>query len=87
MRVGGWLGWCRCGPVCFRARARNIIRYQADSLDKMFGNRRARSGIIVLPCGAGKTLTGVVAASTIGRPVLVLCTSALSVTQWKQQVN
>ena len=31
----------------------------------MFGNGRARSGIIVLPCGAGKTLTGVTAASTI----------------------
>ena len=25
---------------------------------KMFGNGRARSGIIVLPCGAGKTLVG-----------------------------
>jgi DNA excision repair protein ERCC-3 len=31
----------------------------------MFGNGSARSGIIVLPCGAGKTLTGVTAAQTI----------------------
>ncbi|KAJ7284642.1 P-loop containing nucleoside triphosphate hydrolase protein [Mycena rebaudengoi] len=32
-----------------------IIRpYQETSLSKMFGNGRARSGIIVLPCGAGK---------------------------------
>ena len=28
--------------------------YQEKSLSKMFGNGRARSGIIVLPCGAGK---------------------------------
>ena len=27
--------------------------YQEKSLAKMFGNGRARSGIIVLPCGAG----------------------------------
>ena len=27
--------------------------YQERSLSKMFGNGRARSGIIVLPCGAG----------------------------------
>jgi DNA excision repair protein ERCC-3 len=27
--------------------------YQEKSLAKMFGNSRARSGIIVLPCGAG----------------------------------
>ncbi|TFY60810.1 hypothetical protein EVG20_g7280, partial [Dentipellis fragilis] len=34
-----------------------VIRpYQETSLSKMFGNGRARSGIIVLPCGAGKTL-------------------------------
>ncbi|KAG4206618.1 hypothetical protein ERO13_A03G019400v2 [Gossypium hirsutum] len=30
--------------------------YQEKSLSKMFGNGRARSGIIVLPCGAGKSL-------------------------------
>lgn len=38
--------------------------------------RRARSGIIVLPCGAGKTLVGITAACTIKKSVLVLCTSA-----------
>lgn len=32
--------------------------YQDKSLSKMFGNGRARSGIIVLPCGAGKSLVG-----------------------------
>ena len=38
---------------------------------------RARSGIIVLPCGAGKTLVGITAACTIKKSILVLCTSAL----------
>ena len=54
-------------------------------LTKMFGNGRARSGIIVLPCGAGKTLTGVTAAQTIKKSVVVLCTNAVSVLQWKYQ--
>ena len=40
-----------------------IRPYQEKSLSKMFGNGRARSGIIVLPCGAGKSLTGIAAAS------------------------
>lgn len=31
-----------------------IREYQEKALSKMFGNGRARSGIIVLPCGAGK---------------------------------
>jgi DNA excision repair protein ERCC-3 len=51
----------------------------------MFGNGRARSGIIVLPCGAGKTLTGVTAAQTIKKSVVCLCTNAVSVLQWKYQ--
>ncbi|KAL9179190.1 hypothetical protein ACHAXT_008480 [Thalassiosira profunda] len=62
-----------------------IRRYQERSLSKMFGNGRARSGIIVLPCGAGKTLTGVTAAQTIKKSVVVLCTNAVSVLQWQYQ--
>jgi DNA excision repair protein ERCC-3 len=63
-----------------------IIRpYQEKSLSKMFGNGRARSGIIVLPCGAGKTLVGITAACTVKKSCLVLCTSAVSVEQWKAQ--
>jgi DNA excision repair protein ERCC-3 len=62
-----------------------IRRYQERSLAKMFGNGRARSGIIVLPCGAGKTLTGVTAAQTIKKSVVCLCTNSVSVLQWKFQ--
>jgi DNA excision repair protein ERCC-3 len=62
-----------------------IRPYQEKSLSKMFGNGRARSGIIVLPCGAGKTLVGITAACTIKKSVLVLATSSVSVMQWRQQ--
>lgn len=53
-----------------------IRSYQEKSLSKMFGNGRAKSGIIVLPCGAGKTLVGITAACTIKKSVVVLCTSS-----------
>ncbi|CAH8610133.1 unnamed protein product [Heterobilharzia americana] len=59
--------------------------YQEKSLRKMFGNGRARSGVIVLPCGAGKTLVGVTAACTIRKPTFVLCTSGVAVEQWRAQ--
>lgn len=39
----------------------------------------------MLPCGAGKTLVGVTAACTIKKSVLVLCTSVVSVEQWRYQ--
>ncbi|KAI1815250.1 TFIIH basal transcription factor complex helicase-like protein XPB subunit [Poronia punctata] len=62
-----------------------IRPYQEKSLSKMFGNGRAKSGIIVLPCGAGKTLVGVTAACTIKKGVVVLATNNMSVIQWKNE--
>ncbi|GAX74989.1 hypothetical protein CEUSTIGMA_g2435.t1 [Chlamydomonas eustigma] len=59
--------------------------YQEKSLSKMFGNGRGRSGIIVLPCGAGKSLVGVAAATRIKKSCLCLCTSSVSVDQWRHQ--
>uniref|UniRef100_A0A0R0K4M7 DNA 3'-5' helicase n=1 Tax=Glycine max TaxID=3847 RepID=A0A0R0K4M7_SOYBN len=59
--------------------------YQEKSLSKMFGNGRARSGIIVLPCGAGKSLVGVSAACRIKKSCLCLATNAVSVDQWAFQ--
>lgn len=63
-----------------------ILRpYQEKSLRKMFGNGRGRSGVIVLPCGAGKSLVGVTACCTVRKRCLVLCNSGVSVEQWKSQ--
>lgn len=62
-----------------------IRHYQEKSLSKMFGNGRAKSGIIVLPCGAGKTLVGITAACTIKKGVIIFCTNSMSVVQWRQE--
>ncbi|CAG5118352.1 unnamed protein product, partial [Candidula unifasciata] len=63
-----------------------ILRpYQEKSLRKMFGNGRARSGVIVLPCGAGKTLVGVTAACTVRKRCICLATSGVAVEQWRSQ--
>ena len=52
----------------------------------MFSNGRARSGIIVLPCGAGKTLVGITAMVTIKRRTIVVCNGGLAVEQWKKEI-
>ncbi|KAF2786220.1 DNA repair helicase rad25 [Melanomma pulvis-pyrius CBS 109.77] len=62
-----------------------IRYYQEKALGKMFSNSRARSGIIVLPCGAGKTLVGITAACGVKKSTIVLCTSAMSVVQWRAE--
>ncbi|KAL8819110.1 MAG: hypothetical protein Q9223_002381 [Gallowayella weberi] len=73
-------------PLNIDLKASAKIRdYQEKSLRKMFGNNRARSGIIVLPCGAGKTLVGITAACTVKKGVIILCTSSMSVVQWRNE--
>lgn len=62
----------------------HIRYYQERALRKMFSSGRARSGIIVLPCGAGKTLTGITAASTIKKSTMVLTSSSVAVDQWRR---
>lgn len=61
--------------------------YQQTSLSKMFTKRRARSGMIVLPCGAGKTLVGIAACATIRRNCVILCPNLNSVNQWEGQIR
>ena len=72
-------------PIELRHDDSGIRDYQEQALARVFGNHRARSGIIVLPCGSGKTLVGIVAACTVKRSTLVLCNSSVSVEQWYQQ--
>jgi DNA excision repair protein ERCC-3 len=39
----------------------------------------------VLPCGAGKSLVGVAATARVKKSCLCLCTSSVSVDQWRHQ--
>lgn len=62
-----------------------IRPYQEKALSKMFGGGRAKSGIIVLPCGAGKTLVGITATCTVRKNTIVFCNGAVPVQQWYDQ--
>ncbi|XP_063868243.1 general transcription and DNA repair factor IIH helicase subunit XPB-like [Scylla paramamosain] len=44
------------------------------------------SGCVVLPCGSGKTLVGVLAATVMRRRTLVVCATLEQVEQWERQV-
>jgi len=64
----------------------SVRTYQQRALSKMFAvDGVAKSGIVVLPCGAGKTLVGIAACCRIGRRSLVLTTTSVAVDQWRRQ--
>ena len=64
-----------------------IRAYQEKALNIMCNNGIARSGIIVLPCGAGKTLVGILAICTIKRNTIIICNNNVAVKQWYREIN
>jgi len=62
--------------------------YQRESADIYFagGDARGGSGVIVLPCGAGKTIVGICAMTLVKRNTLVLTTSVTAVKQWHREI-
>ncbi|MCI0462010.1 MAG: helicase-associated domain-containing protein [Gemmataceae bacterium] len=62
--------------------------YQREAADVFYagGDARGGSGVIVLPCGAGKTIVGIAAMALIQRSTLVLTTSITAVKQWRREI-
>ncbi|HEX2204056.1 MAG TPA: DNA repair helicase XPB [Longimicrobium sp.] len=58
--------------------------YQRDAADAFHaaGSERGGSGVVVLPCGAGKTVVGLACMAAVGASTLVLTTSVTAVRQW-----
>jgi len=50
------------------------------------GSERGGSGVIVLPCGAGKTIVGIACMSYIQTSTLILTTSVTAIRQWKAEL-
>jgi DNA excision repair protein ERCC-3 len=50
------------------------------------GDVRGGSGVIVLPCGAGKTIVGIAAMAALKKHTLVLTTSTTAVEQWRREI-
>ena len=46
----------------------------------------AGSGVVVLPCGAGKTLVGLAAMASAGAHTLILVTNAVAARQWRAEI-
>lgn len=66
-----------------------VIRdYQDSSICAFYadGSIEGGSGVVVLPCGAGKTIVGIGAMHAIGAQTLILVTNTLSIRQWKNEI-
>jgi DNA excision repair protein ERCC-3 len=65
-----------------------LRQYQRDAADVFWagGSARGGSGVLVLPCGAGKTIIGIAVMSRISQHTLILSTNITALRQWRDEL-
>ena len=66
----------------------HVREYQKQAAEAYIGSALSPggSGVIVLPCGAGKTVVGIYAMSLLKRRTLVLVTNITAARQWRREI-
>jgi len=62
--------------------------YQREAAESFHrgGSVLGGNGVVVLPCGAGKTVVGITVMSLVGTKTLVLTTNTVAVRQWREEI-
>ncbi|MFI0483875.1 DNA repair helicase XPB [Actinomadura sp. 9N215] len=86
----GWPAEDLAGYVDGEAHAISLVEdgwelrsYQRESAEAFW---HGGSGVVVLPCGAGKTIVGAAAMARAEATTLILVTNTVSAHQWKQEL-
>src|ERR1700712_3405800 len=71
-------------PIALDETEWHLRDYQREATDSFW---HGGSGVIVLPCGAGKTLVGAAAMAHAKATTLILVTNTVSARQWKDELT
>lgn len=65
-----------------------LRRYQIGAAESFYksGSVLGGNGVIVLPCGAGKTVVGLGVMNLVGAKTLILTTNTVAVRQWREEI-
>ncbi|MBN1517509.1 helicase-associated domain-containing protein [Candidatus Sumerlaeota bacterium] len=66
----------------------HLRQYQREAVETFYagGTSRGGSGVLVLPCGAGKTVIGIGVISKVKQCSLVLTTNITALRQWREEL-
>ncbi|WP_299050418.1 DNA repair helicase XPB [uncultured Nocardioides sp.] len=70
-------------PIALDTTGWTLRPYQEEAAESFW---HGGSGVVVLPCGAGKTLVGAAAMSRAQATTLILVTNTVSARQWKDEL-
>ncbi|MDQ4008120.1 MAG: DEAD/DEAH box helicase [Actinomycetota bacterium] len=70
-------------PIALDETGWSLRTYQREAADSFW---HGGSGVVVLPCGAGKTLVGAAAMAQAQATTLILVTNTVAARQWKDEL-
>jgi len=70
-------------PIALVEQGWSLRPYQREAADSFWAGG---SGVVVLPCGAGKTIVGAAAMARAQATTLILVTNTVSARQWKSEL-
>ncbi|GAA0437955.1 helicase [Actinoplanes capillaceus] len=70
-------------PIALKEDGWSLRSYQQEAVDGFWAGG---SGVVVLPCGAGKTLVGAAAMAQASATTLILVTNTVAGRQWKREL-
>src|SRR5690554_5856549 len=70
-------------PIALDESGWSLRPYQKEAVEHFWGGG---SGVVVLPCGAGKTLVGAAAMAQARATTLILVTNTVAGRQWKREL-
>ncbi len=70
-------------PIALQEDDWHLRDYQRDAVENFWAGG---SGVVVLPCGAGKTIVGAAAMAQAQATTLILVTNTVSARQWKAEL-
>jgi DNA excision repair protein ERCC-3 len=69
--------------IALRENGWSLRHYQAEAVESFW---HGGSGVVVLPCGAGKTIVGAAAMARAQATTLILVTNTVSARQWRDEL-
>ena len=88
-------GYAKGDDLAIQLRTTDIVGnpfqlrdYQQEAVDAFYhsGDKNGGNGIVVLPCGSGKTIIGIGTMATISSQTLIITTNNVSVHQWRNEI-
>jgi DNA excision repair protein ERCC-3 len=73
---------------CLSGKPFGLRDYQVSAIRSFYrdGHADGGSGVVVLPCGSGKTIIGIGSICSVKRKTLILVTNTVALRQWKREI-